>query len=161
MAERVFVGVDIGAESGRVIASAFGGRRVRLDELHRFGNGPVEIAGSWRWDVLGLWNGIQIGLQAAGAKYGDSVTSVGVETGGVDCVLLSKSGELLGQPFPYRDARNAGVMEWAFGRLPRAAIFAATGLQFLPFNTLYQLIACRERTPELLDAADRLLLMPD
>jgi rhamnulokinase len=161
MAELVFIGVDIGAESGRVIAGAFAGRRVRLDELHRFGNGPIEIAGSWRWDLLRLWNEIQTGLQAAGAKYGDSVASVGVDTWGVDYVLLSKSGELLGQPFHYRDARNAGVMERVFERLPRAAIFAATGLQFLPFNTLYQLLACRERAPELLDAADRLLLMPD
>jgi rhamnulokinase len=161
MAERVFIGVDIGAESGRVMSGSFDGRRVSLYELHRFGNGPVEIAGSWRWDVLRLWSEIQAGLQAASARHGESVASVGVDTWGVDYVLLSKSGEVLGLPFHYRDARNAGVMERAFERLPRSAIFAATGLQFLPFNTLYQLLACRERTPELLDAADRLLLMPD
>ena len=90
------------------------------------------------------------------------MASVGADTWGVDYVLLSKSGELLGQPFHYRDARTDGVMEPRLrDRVPRAEIYAATGVQFLPFNTLYQLLAAREQTPELLAAADRLLLMPD
>jgi rhamnulokinase len=161
MAGRVFIGVDLGAESGRVVAGVFDGRRVLLEELHRFANGPVELAGSWRWDVLRLWGEIRHGLSAAAAKFGDAVASVGVDTWGVDYVLLSKSGELHGQPFHYRDRRTQGVMERATLAVPRADIFAATGLQFLPFNTLYQLIASQERTPELLAGADRLLLMPD
>src|SRR5262245_53249096 len=128
MPGRVFLGVDLGAESGRVVAGVFDGRRVRLEELHRFANGPVELAGSWRWDVLRLWSEIRHGLSAAAAKFGSSVTSVGVDTWGVDYVLLSKSGELLGQPFHYRDHRTDGVMDRATRTVPRADIFAATGL---------------------------------
>ncbi|HJZ58855.1 MAG TPA: rhamnulokinase family protein [Gemmataceae bacterium] len=157
----VFLGADLGAESGRVVAGVFDGRRVRLDELHRFPNGPVEIAGSWRWDVLRLWGEVRHGLSAAATRFGPAVASVGVDTWGVDYVLLSKSGELLGQPFHYRDRRTEGVMDRAARTVPRADTFAATGLQFLPFNTLYQLLASQERTPELLAHADRLLLMPD
>ena len=156
MSGRVYLGVDLGAESGRVVAGIFDGRRVRLEELHRFPNGPLELAGSWRWDVSRLWSEIQRGLSAA-ARFGDSVVSVGVDTWGVDYVLLSKSGELVDQPFHYRDRRTDGVMERVSLSVPRADIFSATGLQFLSFNTLYQLLS----SPELLTHADRLLLMPD
>jgi rhamnulokinase len=160
MADRVFVGIDLGAESGRVVAGAFDGRRVRLEELHRFPNGPVEMAGSWRWDVLRLWSEVRHGLSAA-VRFGGAVASVGVDTWGVDYALLSQSAELLGQPFHYRDHRTDGVMDRAAHTVPRGEIFAATGVQFLPFNTLYQLLASQERTPELLAHADRLILMPD
>ena len=159
MSERVFLAVDLGAESGRVIAGAFDGRRVRLDELYRFLNGPVEVARSLRWDVSRLWAEIRRGLTAAVAKYGDRIVSVGVDTWGVDYVLLSKSGSVLGQPFHYRDRRTDGVMDAA--PVPRADIFAATGVQFLPFNTLYQLAASQAQSPDLLAHAERLLLMPD
>jgi rhamnulokinase len=161
MSGRVFLGVDLGAESGRVVAGVFDGRRVRLEELHRFPNGPVELAGSWRWDGLRLWAEVRHGLSAAAAKFGPAVASVGVDTWGVDYVLLSKSGELLGQPFHYRDHRTDGVMDRAARIVSRADVFAATGVQFLPFNTLYQLLASQDRTPELLAHAHRLLLMPD
>ena len=93
MAGRVFLGVDLGAESGRVVAGVFDGRRVRLEELHRFPNGPVELAGSWRWDVLRLWAEVKAGLAAAAGRFGPAVASVGVDTWGVDYVLLSKTGE--------------------------------------------------------------------
>lgn len=160
MSARVFLGIDLGAESGRVVAGLFDGRRVSLEELHRFPNGPVGLAGSLRWDVLRLWAEIQSGLSAA-SRFGTAIASVGVDAWGVDYVLLSKSGEIIGQPFHYRDPRTAGVMDRATRAVPGAYIFAATGVQFLPFNTLYQLLASQERTPELLDHADRLLLMPD
>jgi rhamnulokinase len=160
MSERVFLGIDLGAESGRVVASRFDGGRLQLEELHRFPNGPIEVAGSWRWDVLRLWAEIRSGLSAA-ARFGTAVASVGVDGWGVDYVLLSKSGELLGQAFHYRDPRTEGVLDRAVRTVPRSAIFAATGIQFLPFNTLYQLLAAQERSPELLRVADRLLLVPD
>ena len=160
MSARVFLGIDLGAESGRVVAGRFDGRRIQLEELHRFPNGPVELAGSWRWDVLRLWAEIQKGLSAA-SRFGPAVTSVGVDAWGVDYVLLSKSGELVGQPFHYRDSRTADVMDRIARTVSRADIFAATGVQFLPFNTLYQLLASQERSPELLAHADRLLLVPD
>ncbi len=143
------------------MAGLWDGRRVTLKELHRFPNGPVEIAGTLRWDVLRLWNEIQQGLTLAAREYGNSIQSVGVDTWGVDFVLLSSSNELLGQPFHYRDARNRGVMQRAFKRVPRKAIFAETGLQFMEFNTLFQLLATQQNNPEMLAAADCLLMMPD
>src|SRR5215470_8562129 len=91
MKEQCYLGVDLGAESGRVIAGLWNGKRIHLEELHRFPNGPVEIAGTLRWDVLRLWAEIQNGLSVAARKFGKSVKAVGVDTWGVDHVLLSKS----------------------------------------------------------------------
>ena len=109
-----YLGIDLGAESGRVMAGLWDGKRIGLEELHRFPNGPVELAGTIRWPVLRLWSVIQQGLAVAASRYGKSVQSVGVDTWGVDFVLLSRSGELLGQPFHYRESRTHGVMERAF-----------------------------------------------
>jgi rhamnulokinase len=159
--EQVYLGVDLGAESGRVMAGAWNGRQIRVEELHRFSNGPVNIAGSLRWDVLRLWSEIQHGLAIAAKHFSDKVVSVGVDTWGVDFVLLTKSGEMLGQPYHYRDARVNGMFECAFKRVPRAEIFAKTGLQFMELNTLYQLLALQRASPDLLAAADCLLMMPD
>jgi rhamnulokinase len=161
MAEHCYLGVDLGAESGRVIAGLFDGQRIRLEELHRFPNGPVQVADTLRWDVLRLWAEIQSGLAKAAQSYGPSAVSVGVDTWGVDYVLLGKNNEMLGQPYNYRDPRTQGVMEAAFSRVSRSDIFAATGLQFMTINTLYQLIAMQQRTPALMDQAERFLMMPD
>ena len=161
MKTQCYLGVDLGAESGRVMAGLWDGKRIRIEELHRFPNGPVEIAGTLRWDVLRLWAEIQQGLSLAARKFGKSVKSVGVDTWGVDHVLLSKSNELLAQPFHYRDARTNGVMACAFRRVPREKIFDATGLQFMQINTLYQLLAWQKNNPEILANADCLLMMPD
>jgi len=161
MAERVYLGIDLGAESGRVIAGVWNGKTIRLDEVHRFANGPVQIAGTLRWDVLRLWAEIQDGLILAARKYGKGIVSVGADTWGVDFVLLTRKNEMLGQPYHYRDARNRGMMARAFRKVPRAEIFAQTGLQFMEINTLYQLLAVQRNTPDLLEVADCLLLMPD
>lgn len=161
MSERVYLAVDLGAESGRVIAGRFDGRTVELDELHRFANGPVSVAGTRRWDVLRLWSDIQEGLALAARKYGARIVSVGVDTWGVDYVLLSRHDEILGQPYNYRDPRTQGVMPQAFTRVPRKEIFAQTGLQFMEINTLYQLISMQLQDPDLLAAADKFLMMPD
>ncbi|HUD83575.1 MAG TPA: rhamnulokinase family protein, partial [Candidatus Saccharimonadales bacterium] len=161
MNEQVYLGIDLGAESGRVMAGAWNGRQLRVEELHRFSNGPVNIAGSLRWDVLRLWSEIQHGLSIAAKHFGDEVVSVGVDTWGVDFVLLTKSGEMLGQPYHYRDARVNGMFDYAFKRVPRAEIFAQTGLQFMELNTLYQLLAFQRTSPDLLAATDCLLMMPD
>ncbi len=161
MKEQCYLGIDLGAESGRVMAGLWNGKRMRLKELHRFANGPVEIAGTLRWDVLRLWSETQNGLTLAARAHGTAVRSVGVDTWGVDFVLLSKANELLGHPYHYRDGRTRGLMERAFRRVPRAEIFAATGLQFMELNTLYQLLALRRDHPDVLAAADCLLMMPD
>jgi rhamnulokinase len=161
MPKRVFLAVDLGAESGRVIAGLFDGQTVALDPLHRFPNGPVSIGGTLRWDVLRLWDEIQHGLAAAAKKYGAAIVSVGVDTWGVDYVLLTERNEFLGQPYHYRDKRTDGLLNHALTRVPRREIFAATGLQFMEINTVYQVLAMHQRDPELLRMADLFLMMPD
>jgi len=161
MSESCYLAVDLGAESGRVIAGFFNGQTIRLEELHRFGNGPVSVAETLRWDVLRLWSEIQAGLAKAGARCGQSIVSVGVDTWGVDFVLLTKTGEMLGQPYHYRDARTRGMLEQTFARVPRAEIFAQTGVQFMEINTLYQLVAMQQTNPALMKLADKFLMMPD
>jgi rhamnulokinase len=161
MAQRVYLAIDLGAESGRVMAGLWNGKTIRLEEVHRFPNSPVHVVDSLRWDVMRLWAEIQNGLAFAARKYGKSIVSVGTDTWGVDYVLLSRSGELLAQPYHYRDARTDGIMEKAFKRVPREKIFEQTGLQFMQFNTLFQLIAAQKRSPEVLASAHRLLFMPD
>lgn len=161
MKTQVYLAIDLGAESGRVIAGLWNGKTLKLEEVHRFPNGPVLLADSLRWDVLRLWNEIQNGLALAAKKYGKKIVSVGADTWGVDYVLLTKNGEMLGQPYAYRDARTNGIMDAAFQVVPRAEIFAQTGLQFMQFNTLFQLIAHQRAHPDLLAAADVLLMMPD
>jgi rhamnulokinase len=161
MKSQCYLGIDLGAESGRVMAGLWDGQRVRLEEIHRFQNGGVEIGDSLRWDVLRLWAEIQNGLRLAGKRYGKSVRSVGVDTWGVDFALLSKTNELLGQPHHYRDHRTNGIMARAFTQVPRQEIFVQTGLQFMEINTLYQLLALQSQHPELLEMVDCLLMMPD
>jgi rhamnulokinase len=158
---KVYLAIDLGAESGRLIAGLWNGKTLRLEEVHRFPNGPVRLANSLRWDVLRLWAEIQNGLALAGKKYGKALVSVGADTWGVDFVLLSRHGELLGQPYHYRDARTNGMMAKTFRKAPRAEMFAQTGLQFMQLNTLFQLLAVKANTPELLDQTDSLLFMPD
>jgi rhamnulokinase len=161
MAERVYLAIDLGAESGRVMAGLWTGETLRLEEVHRFPNSPVNIGESLRWDVLRLWSEIQAGLALAAKRFGKSVVSVGADTWGVDYVLLSRHDQLLGHPYHYRDARTDGIMERSFRRVSRQKIFAQTGLQFMRFNTLFQLLATQRQAPELLEQAKYLLFMPD
>jgi rhamnulokinase len=161
MAERIYLAADLGASSGRLLAGSFDGARLRLEELHRFENGPVSVAGSKHWDLLALWQQIQAGMRGAAHRYGHSVASLAVDTWGVDFGLLGEGDVLLGNPYHYRDSRTDGILPHAFACVPQAEIFAATGIQFMPFNTLYQLWAMRLGKSPLLTAARRLLLMPD
>ena len=158
---RTYLAIDLGAESGRVVAGLWNGKTIRLEEIHRFPNGPVLLGDSLRWDIVRLWAEIQNGLALAAKKYGKSIVSVGADTWGVDYVLLTGCDEMLGQPYAYRDARTNRMMERAFKTVPRSEIFAQTGLQFMQFNTLFQLLAHQRAAPGLLEAADALLLMPD
>jgi rhamnulokinase len=160
MSSQQYLAIDLGAESGRVMVGAFDGGRLQLAELHRFRNGPVLVGDSLRWNILGLWSEIQEGLAKAAARHAD-VVSLGADTWGVDYVLFDQYGEMIGQPYCYRDARTSGVMDAALNRVPRGDVFAVTGLQFMPINTLYQLLAMRSRQPELLARARRFLMIPD
>ena len=161
MKTKVYLAVDLGAESGRVMAGLWNGRKLRLEEVHRFPNGGVYLGDTFRWDLLRLWAEIQNGLTLAGKKYGRQIVSVGADTWGVDFVLLNQQDEILGQPYHYRDVRTVGALERAFKKVPRQQIFAQTGLQFMELNSLYQLLAWQENSPAILEAADTLLFMPD
>ncbi|QDU28437.1 Rhamnulokinase [Anatilimnocola aggregata] len=157
----VYLAVDLGASSGRVVAGSFDGTQVTLEEAYRFENGGVLAGGHLYWDLLNQWGNVVKGLRAAAAKHGNRIRSVGVDTWGVDFGLLGRNDELLGNPYHYRDTRTVGLMEQAFKTVPRAEIFAQTGLQFMEFNTLYQLIAMQQSNSPLLEMAERLLMIPD
>ena len=161
MAERIFLAVDMGASSGRHVAGRFDGRKLQLEEVYRFDNGPVNIAGSLFWDLPNQWSHVLAGLRAAASRFGSGVTSVGVDTWGVDFGLLGRDDVLLGNPYHYRDARTNGMMEKAFSLVPREEIFRHTGLQFMQFNTLYQFLAMKLSGSPLLDIAETLLMVPD
>ncbi len=124
-------------------------------------NGGVQAGNRLYWDLLGQWEHIKSGLRAACDKFGSRIVSVGVDTWGVDFGLLDAHGELLGNPVHYRDRRTEGILEEAFQVVDRDEIFAQTGLQFMQFNTLFQLYAMKRQSSPLLDAAESLLMMPD
>ena len=112
------------------------------------------------WDVLRLWSEIKAGIAAA-IKSGANLAGIGLDTWGVDFALLDKNGALLRNPFHYRDARTDGMVEEAFKRVPRAEIFAQTGIQFMQINTLYQLLAMSLEKSPLFDVAQTFVTIPD
>ncbi|MER6437266.1 rhamnulokinase family protein [Streptomyces sp. NPDC001185] len=151
---RTFAAVDLGASSGRVMVGRVGPETLGLTEAHRFPNRPVRLPEGLRWDILSLYAGVLDGLRAAGP-----VDSVGIDSWAVDYGLLDADGALLGNPVHYRDARTEGVAEQVWDTVPAAELYAATGLQYAPFNTLYQLMAARSTAQ--FAHAERLLLIPD
>ena len=161
MARSVALAVDLGASGGRVVSGAFDGRLLELEEIHRFENGPVAVGDQLVWDLVRLWQEVVTGLRAAAARHGAAVSSVGVDTWGVDFSFLTADDALLANPVCYRDPRTQGMLAAAERIVPRAEIFAATGLQFMEINSLYQLLALAKRQPSILAAADRFLMIPD
>ncbi len=162
MADPIFLAADFGASSGRLVAGLFDGNALKLQEIYRFENGPVPMAGHLHWDLPRLWSELLAGLQKAHAELPrGSAVSVGVDTWGVDFALLGRGQTLLGTPYHYRDPQTDGILERAFRCVSRDDIFAATGLQFMQFNTLYQLLALQEAHSPLLEMAERFLMMPD
>jgi rhamnulokinase len=151
---RTVAAVDLGASSGRVMVGRVGGDTLTLEEAHRFPNRPVSVGGTLHWDVLALYQGVLDGLRAAG-----QVDSVGIDSWAVDYGLLDADGALLGNPVCYRDARTEGIAERVWKAVPADELYAATGIQHAPFNTLYQLIAARDTAQ--FAAARTALLIPD
>jgi rhamnulokinase len=151
--------VDLGAESGRVVVGTFDGEHLSLEGVHRFANVPVKLAGTLHWDFLRLFGDVVAGLRRAAA--GGPVASVAVDTWGLDFGLLDDRGRLVGNPVHYRDARTEGMLEQAFSFVPREEIYRATGIQFMPINTLYQLFSMARAGDPQLGEASRLLMMGD
>lgn len=158
---RNYLAFDLGAESGRAVLGRLDGRTLRIETLHRFGNGPVRIGKHLYWDVLRLWTELKAGLAAYRAAHGVDLAGLGLDTWGVDFGLLDAHDELLGNPHHYRDVRTEGMLEAAFARVSREDIFAATGIQFMEINTLYQLLALRLQGSPMLDVAKTFLMIPD
>jgi rhamnulokinase len=156
-----FVAVDLGASSGRLMVGLWDGRRFVLEELHRFSNGGVSVQGSIDWDVLRLWSEIQSGLTKYRTKFGGSPAGIGVDAWGVDFGLLDKRGRLLGNPTCYRDPRTNGIPEKVFAKVSEADIFAATGVQTMQINTLFQLASMAMAGDPKLECAETLLMIPD
>jgi len=146
--------VDLGASGGRVMAGQVGAEGVELHEVYRFPNEPVAVGGTLYWDILRLYAEVRHGLAGAARRF--ALAGAGIDSWGVDFGLLDASGALLGNPVHYRDARTTGVPARVHAAVPAAELYAVTGIQQLPFNTIYQLAA----TPMLPHAA-RLLLIPD
>jgi rhamnulokinase len=156
--EGVHVAVDLGASSGRVVVGRVGRSLLDLHEVHRFPNEPVRLPDGLHWDILRLYREVLRGLRTA-AGAAEPILSVGVDGWGVDYGLLDETGALLGNPYHHRDARTDGAAGKVHAQLPFEELYTITGLQFLPFNTIYQLAAAAG-TPQL-DAARTLLLLPD
>jgi rhamnulokinase len=154
----VFGAVDIGASSGRVVAGWWADGEMHLDVVHRFPNAAAVVDGSLRWDLTGLYEQVLLGLTALAKRY-PGVVSVGIDTWAVDYGLLDADGRLLAEPIAYRDDRTEAVIDDVHARFDPAQLYAVSGLQFLPFNTLYQLTA-EQRGPRWAKARQALLL-PD
>src|ERR1051326_7423451 len=155
-----YLAIDLGASSGRGVVGAFDGTRLSLREVYRFPNGPVSLPTGLHWDAPALFGHIKRALSGA-ARSGSTLAGVGVDTWGVDYGLGRPGGDLAAPPHHYRDPRTHGLMEVAFGRFSRERIYERTGIQFLEFNTLYQLLAEQRQSPGRVSAAATLLFMPD
>jgi sugar (pentulose or hexulose) kinase len=149
--------VDLGATSGRVMAGTVSSSQLKLEEMHRFPNGAVSAGGSLFWDVLGIHRETLAGIRAVRAT--GPLHGIGIDSWAVDYGLLDRDGALLGNPYSHRDARTQGMAEQVLNKIEAAELYAVTGLQQLPFNTVYQLFAALG-TAEL-EAAETLLLLPD
>jgi len=160
MSSSTFLALDLGAESGRGVIGKVTDRKIELNEVHRFPNGPVRVLDTLHWDTLRLWAEVKKAV-AAGVKHAGRLAGIGIDTWGVDFALLGKNDCLLGCPVHYRDARTNGILEKAFTIVPREQIFEYTGLQFMQLNTLYQLLAMKLEGSPVLERAETMLLTPD
>jgi len=152
-----FIAIDIGAETGRVII----GDVSKMEVIYRFPNNFVRVKDSIFWDILGIFNEIKRGLKEAFKKYPNQIISIGIDTWGVDYVLLDNDGDLLGNPYHYRDKRTDNIMEEVFRIIPKKEIFTETGIQFMQLNTIYQLYSFAKKKPQIFKNTKYFLTIPD
>jgi len=159
MAERNYLAFDLGAESGRAVLGRLKDGKLKLAEQHRFQNPTSRMNGHWHWNLPAQWEELKTGLRKTAADV--KLDGIGVDTWGVDFGLVTKSGEILGNPYCYRDSRTDGVMEKTFAQLGREKIFQHTGIQFMQINTLFQMMSMVQQKSPLLEIADTFLMIPD
>ena len=161
MTTRNFLAFDLGASSGRAILGTISKDKLNLMEIHRFDNQMVEINGSFYWNIFNLFGELKTGLKKCIHDFGIQPESLGVDTWGVDIALLDRNGMIVGLPFAYRDPRTDTAMEEVFKIVSKKELYRMTGIQFMQFNTLFQLHAYkRDRSPQL-EITEDILFMPD
>ncbi len=156
-----FLAFDIGAESGRTIVGSLEDQRLKIREINRFPNGMIVLHGHYHWNIFRLFEEMKRGLELCAAEDPGGIEGMAFDTWGVDFALLTRDGTFLGLPFAYRDPRTENAMDRVFEVLPAEKVYALTGIQFMPFNSLFQLFAARRDQPALLDMAEDILFMPD
>ncbi|MBN2584895.1 MAG: rhamnulokinase [Planctomycetes bacterium] len=156
-----YLAYDLGAESGRGVAGTLRDGKLTIEEVHRFWNLPVTIQGTLYWDVYGLCRELVAALGKFKERVGAPPAAMGIDTWGVDFGLLARDGSLLAPPVCYRDHRNDATMGEVLKKIPAERIYDATGIQFMQFNSIFQLAGIRHRTPKVLEAADAVLFMGD
>ncbi len=162
MAEvKKYIAVDLGAESGRVMLGSVSAERLVLEEIHRFGNGPVEDRGALRWDFARLLSEIKTGIGKATKAARAQVWGIGIDSWGVDFGLLDADGKLIENPYHYRDSQTNGIMDKAFNLISKREIYENTGIQFMQFNSVFQLLAMRLNNSVALAKAKNLVFIAD
>lgn len=157
---QTYFAVDLGATSGRTIISSFTNGELIIEEVNRFPNQLIEIQGHYYWDIFALYTHIIEGLKIV-ARKNIQITSIGIDTWGVDFVMVGKDGYMLRQPYAYRDPHTNGAPEKYFQRVPRSRVYELTGIQVMNFNSLFQFDTLRRNNDSAFDAADKILFMPD
>ncbi len=156
-----FLAFDLGAESGRAVLGTLEGGKITLEEIHRFRTEGLIMLGRRQWDLARIYEEMITGMSKCAREYTADIDAIAIDTWGVDFGLLDSEGHVLANPVHYRDKRTEGMFEAAYAKVPKEEIYKSTGIQFLPFNTSFQLLALVEAKSPQLAAAKDLLLMGD
>ncbi|MFT9846584.1 rhamnulokinase [Aneurinibacillus sp. REN35] len=152
---------DLGASNGRLMVSGFNGKSLYMEEVHRFPNQPIHLTGRYYWDIIRIFQEMKNGMAKSSLKGHGAIESLSIDTWGVDFGLLSSTGELLGNPYSYRDPQTEDSLKEMYGQISREELFERTGIEPAAINTICQLVAIKKRNPDLLEKAETLLLTPN
>lgn len=156
-----FLAIDIGASSGRAVLAKLADNKLHTEEIHRFSNQPINLHGHIYWNVFSLYEQIKVAMTKCAQDFTSHLEGVGIDTWGVDFGLIARNNSVVGLPYAYRDPRTNEMMKAAFKKMPREKLYERTGIQFLQFNSVFQLLAMVLEKSPLLKVADKLLFVPD
>ena len=160
MTTSYYFAVDLGATSGRTVLASYDGQKINMREISRFPNPMIPLGGHLYWDLPFLYNEVLGGLRRV-SEEGIDIKSIGIDTWGCDFAFFGKDGQLLGLPHCYRDRHTEGAQEKFFERMPASEVYRRTGIQFMDFNSLFQLDTMKRNGSSALEAADKILFIPD